>query len=183
MNKHFISLIAIFLFAIGVMAQDVKSTTDYVYSPTGFEFKSGFYEKCKGLFSTDGKVLVKATKGHDGYISNTKFYVPYGTEVIAAKAFYFMDRVAIYIPTTVKYIAPDIYENDCASSDYRNWIAGISNDGILSNSAAVREICVDNHSEVEEVARYNTKGIKINESTNGIQIIQYNNGSSKKVLK
>ena len=127
-------------------------------------------------------ILVQATKASNNYASDRAFYVPYGTEVIASRAFggIVYNLTSIYIPTTVKYIAPDAFQ---ISNGGTLAITGISDEAIFPKSSAVREISNDNNEELEEVARYDVNGMKIDENAEGIQIIQYDNGSSKKVLK
>lgn len=190
MKSLLLSLLFV-LFTANSFAQE--KTSDYIYSSDGFEVLTAEHVEVygndsekyysKGLYTKDGKVLVSACPSNTN--TNYYFYVPYGTEVIASRAFQSFSSCRIYIPSTVKYIAPDaltcnIYGG--SNSHYPNIIYGISDDTTISNPSKVQEVIIDNGNP-EEVGRYNVNGMRIGENEEGIQIIQYNNGTSKKIIK
>lgn len=114
--KH---LVFLMLFAICSIwnSKAQESTTDYIYSSDGFEVKkvvlpSEFIDRngrtykpqnsvCYGLYSKDGKILVSALKGYNFY------FVLDGCETICSKAFQNLNDCKIFIPSSVKRIAPD----------------------------------------------------------------------------
>lgn len=188
MKSLLLSLLFV-LFTANSFAQE--KTSDYIYSSDGFEVLTAEHVEVDGndsekyystgLYTKDGKVLVSAIycRQDNGYANI--FYVPYGTEVIASRAFQSFSNCSIYIPSTVKYIAPDAL----TSNEYNgspNIIRGISDDCTISNPSKVQEVIIDNGNP-EEVGRYNVNGMRIGENEEGIQIIQYNNGTSKKIIK
>lgn len=192
MKSLLLSLLFV-LFTANSFAQE--KTSDYIYSSDGFEVLTaehvveGFGNEkyfCTGLYTKDRKVLVSACSSYSNYGSSVQtFYVPYGTEVIASRAFQKFNGGSIYIPSTVKYIAPDALTCNVyggTNPTYPNIIYGISDDCTISNPSKVKEVIIDNGNP-EEVGRYNVNGMRIGENEEGIQIIQYNNGTSKKIIK
>ena len=190
--KKLILLLTVFFTCLGVKAQEV--TTDYIYSSDGFEVKEGYltlnftyYYKCRGLYSKDGKVLVSAMysqlkESDDEYFrSSSDFYVIDGCETIASGAFQGKTETTVYIPSSVKYIAPDAIISRVAGSSMPNSFGGIQ-DGCReqSGSGAVNAPVADPNAT--EVARYNVQGVRLPEPANGINIVQYSDGTATKEL-
>ena len=184
-----ISLLVVLLFSIlGMKAQD--STTDYIYSPDGFEVKTASFTYSEnltivslGLYSKDGKTLVAAISGDRNWPEYVyTFYVLDGCETICSGAFQGLCNYHVYIPSSVRYIAPDAIISKTGGDSYHpNRFVGIQ-DGVTeeSNSAAAHASAAD--SNATEVARYNIYGIKLNEPIKGINIVQKSDGSGEKVL-
>lgn len=166
--------------SIGCCAQDCITEKGYIYSPNGFInqtfIRNDGKSKYVGLYTADGKVLVFAAYS----ASDRYFYVAPGTEVIASEAFSRKESVTngvqcywtnVYLPSTVKYIAPDAFKD----------IRGVVR--VYDDSAsAIKEWSNTTSEEVEEVARYNLAGIRLESPENGINIIKMSDGSSKKAL-
>ena len=193
--KKLILLLTVFFTCLGVKAQEV--TTDYIYSSDGFEVKEGYltlnftYEdieyKCRGLYSKDGKVLVSAmysqSKGRDDeyFHSSDKFYVIDGCETIASGAFQGKTDTKVYIPSSVKYIAPDAIISRVASSSMPNSFGGIQ-DGCREQSGSGAVNAPVAAPNATEVARYNVQGVRLPKPANGINIVQYSDGTATKEL-
>lgn len=193
--KKLLSIIAICIFTIGAMAQP-EIRNGFYYSPQGFKVYVGNANNSRiyhrdfdysGLYSADGRTLIKAS---EGFSNNGIWYfcVINGTEAIGSYAFSNFcrsgdedsyRRIVIYIPSSVKYIAPDAFNS--LNEDVIVEIAGIYDDCI--NITESHAPTMSSPQEKEEIARYNIQGMKVDEDTEGVQIIQYNNGTSKKVLK
>lgn len=181
--KKLIIILTVFFTCLGVKAQD--STTDYIYSSDGFEVKkatfitsSGNERTCYGLYTKDGKTLVSAMENPN------YFYVIDGCEVICSGAFQGVWGCYVYIPSSVKYIAPDAITARVGyggTYEKYNRFGGIQ-DGVRedSNSGAAYAPTADPNAV--EVARYNIQGIKLNEPTEGINIVQMSDGTAEKVL-
>ncbi|MCM1093157.1 MAG: hypothetical protein NC421_04305 [Lachnospiraceae bacterium] len=179
--KNLVLLFTVFCACLSVSAQE--STTDYIYSSDGFEVKEmsakGGYGGT-GLYSKDGKVLVSCI-GSNG---SSNFYVLDGCEVICSRAFQGVNGAKIYIPSSVKYIAPDaLLSNYNSANGGRpiNRFVGI-HDGCKeanASSAAYTSIADPN---ATEVARYDINGVRLDEPTTGINIVQMSDGTSEKVL-
>lgn len=172
--KNLVLLFTVFCACLSVSAQE--STTDYIYSSDGFEVKTivSGYDIYTGLYSKDGKVFVSYISG--SYSSD--FYVLDGCEVICSKAFQYASGKEIYIPSSVKYIAPDAL---MSASGGKNRFKGIQ-DGCkeANTSSAVQTSIADPN--VTEVARYDINGVRLDEPTTGINIVQMSDGTSEKVL-
>lgn len=198
--KQLILLMVVLLTCLGVKAQE--ATTDYIYSSDGFEVKEGYLilnspygnggtveYKCKGLYSKDGKVLVAAlyssSKGSsNGYFSSSnEFYVIDGCETIASGAFQGKTSTTVYIPSSVKYIAPDAIISRTAYSGQTmtNSFGGIQ-DGCREQSGSGAANAPVADPNATEVARYNIQGIRLPEPANGINIVQYSDGTATKEL-
>lgn len=195
--KNLILLLTVFFTFLGVKAQE--ATTEYIYSSDGFEVKEGYitrsstYEdieyKSKGLYSKDGKVLVAAIYSQSKSASSTyfsscnEFYVIDGCETIASGAFQGKTSTTVYIPSSVKYIAPDaiISRSTYSGQTLTNSFGGIQ-DGCReqSGSGAVNAPVADPNAT--EVARYNVQGVRLPEPANGINIVQYSDGTATKEL-
>lgn len=194
--KKLILLLTVFFTCLGVKAQE--ATTDYIYSSDGFEVKEGYLSlnftygeveyKCRGLYSKDGKVLVSAmysqSKGNSGYFnSSNEFYVIDGCEVIASGAFQGKTSTTVYIPSSVKYIAPDAIISRTAYSgqSMTNSFGGIQ-DGCREQSGSGAANAPVADPNATEVARYNVQGVRLPEPANGINIVQYSDGTATKEL-
>lgn len=178
-------LLTVFFVCLGTRAQE--ATTDYIYSSDGFELKtsvielerndgSKYFHKSTGLYSKDGKMLVLATDcDRDTYTSKRFFYVIDGCETICSRAFQCMIS-AVYIPSSVRNIAPDALYYGSGQSHIDGIQDGCMEEGANSvSSPAVNE-------NTTEVARYNMQGIKLNEPASGINIIRQSDGKTEKVL-
>lgn len=188
--KNLVLLFTVFCACLSVSAQE--STTGYIYSSDGFEVKTGVVEirgyseyrvRSTGLYSKDGKVLVSYiysySNGKDG-----GFYVLDGCEVICSKAFQGVSGEDIYIPSSVKYIAPDaLLSNDYSTKVGRptNIFKGIQ-DGCKEENASSAAYTSVADPNATEVARYDINGVRLDEPTTGINIVQMSDGTSEKVL-
>lgn len=189
--KKLILLLTVFFTCLGVKAQE--ATTDYIYSSDGFVIKNGVitldddgqqitYES-RGLYTNDGKVLVSAISS-----KFKNFYVIDGCETIASNAFQALTDLCIYIPSSVKNIAPDAIISritysggGSATSSHSNRFYGIQN-GVKEEggSGAVNAPAADHNAT--EVARYNIQGGRLSEPTDGVNIVQMSDGTAQKVL-
>lgn len=196
--KKLIFILIVFFACLEVKAQD--STIDYIYSSDGFEVKTGYISvsndldgkaiyRSTGLYSKDGKILVAGiSKGvkwsnSSSFTSTGYFYIIDGCETIASCAFQGLINTYVYIPSSVKYIAPDaiISRTTYSGQSMNNILYGVM-DGCReeSNSGAAYAPTADPNAA--EVARYNIQGIKLNEPTEGINIVQMSDGTAEKVL-
>lgn len=194
--KKLILLLTVFFTCLGVKAQE--ATTDYIYSSDGFEVKTSTFTRPygsmgnitftnKGLYTKDGKVLVAAISCRyelNGSTGNeSEFYVIDGCETIASGAFQYQTGFTVYIPSSVKYIAPDaiVSRNNYSGSVSTNHFGGIQ-DGVRaeSGSGAVNAPAADPNAT--EVARYNVQGVRLSEPTDGVNIVQMSDGTAQKVL-
>ncbi|MCM1331757.1 MAG: hypothetical protein NC248_04010 [Bacteroides sp.] len=193
--KNLVLLFTVFCACLSVSAQE--STTDYIYSSDGFEVKKGYctalaskYSYLKtyistGLYSKDGKVLVSYISDY----ADKVFYVLDGCEVICSKAFQGASGLDIYIPSSVKYIAPDALPSNYIGST-TNSVGGVRQINIFKGiqdgckeknaSSAVQTSIADPNAT--EVARYDINGVRLDEPTTGINIVQMSDGTSEKVL-
>jgi hypothetical protein len=178
--KHVLLLVGVFFTAIMMNAQ--TSTGDYIYSSEGFEFKTTVVKPytvtyySTGLYTKDGKVLVSASKGAS---TSKVFYVLDGCETICSKAFQYLSGASVYIPSTVKNIAPDaILSRDGASP---NCYYGIM-DGCYEEEDSSSSVAVPESSEKTEVARYNIQGVRLKSPTDGVNIVKMSDGTAEKVL-
>lgn len=173
------------LCALSTFAQE--KSTDYIYSAEGFKIitvicpmyspERGGYSTCIGLYSADGKILVQAI--YDTYGSrSTYFYVKEGTEVIASRAFQAFDGALVYIPSSVKSIAPDAFTSLTAKSSL---VMGLYDDA-KEEQSNVSAPAKDN-TYATEIARYTVDGKRINEPQPGINIVQLSDNTAKKVLE
>lgn len=179
MKKFFFILFT--MAALGCQAQDCITDKGYIYSLNGFVEKtyeakldSKYYaQEYSGLYTADGKVLVRANKGYS-INTNVYFAVAPGTEVIAPNALIHVINVTksaqltLGIPSSVKYIAPD-------AIDYTIKIY----DEPTSSIKQREEVSSEN---VEEIGRYNLAGVQLSEPTEGINIVKMSDGSAKKTL-
>ena len=178
---------AVFFICLGVKAQE--ATTDYIYSSDGFVVKKGVInlvdafgqpEKytSTGLYTKDGKTLVAAITNSPNYY---RFYVIDGCETICSGAFQKFTSLTVYIPSSVRSIAPDAINSRLTSGQTPNGYGGIQ-DGVReeSGSGAVNAPVTDPNAT--EVARYNVQGVRLSEPTNGVNIVQMSDGSAEKVL-
>lgn len=184
--KKLILLLTVFFTCLGVKAQE--ATTDYIYSSDGFVIKNGVitlvydgqqrtYES-RGLYTNDGKVLVSAI-----YSNYRNFYVIDGCETIASGAFQRFSSLTVYIPSSVRSIAPDaiISRSTYSGETVTNGYGGIQ-DGVIEvgGSGAVNAPAADPNAT--EVARYNIQGVRLSEPTDGVNIVQMSDGTAQKVL-
>ena len=184
--KQLILLMAVCFTCLGVKAQ--VATTDYIYSSDGFVVKTGeitldYYGQSQkfystGLYTKDGKTLVAAIFHSPDY---NKFYVIDGCETICSGAFQKFTSLTVYIPSSVRSIAPDAIISRSTSGQTPNGYGGIQ-DGVRekSGSGAVNAPVTDPNAT--EVARYNVQGVRLSEPTNGVNIVQMSDGSAEKVL-
>lgn len=155
------------------------SITDYIYCSEGFEVKTGdisYSDKditSKGLYTKDGKCLVYAISGTAINSYNSRFFVLEGCETICSGAFQGFTNCFIYIPSSVKCIAPDAFRS--------NILGGII-DGCKDNNPSRLMPNDELKSEAVEVARYNLQGIRLSEPTNGVNIVRKSDGTSEKFL-
>lgn len=195
--KKLILLLTVFFTFLGVKAQE--ATTDYIYSSDGFEVKEGYLirsfgngdveYKSRGLYSKDGKVLVAAiysqskSSSSNNYNSSNEFYVIDGCETIASGAFQGKTSTTVYIPSSVKYIAPDAIISRTAYSgqSMTNSFGGIQ-DGCREQSGSGAANAPVADPNATEVARYNVQGVRLPEPANGINIVQYSDGTATKEL-
>lgn len=196
MKQLILLMIAFFAYET-IKAQD--TTTDYIYSSEGFEVKTSVFKervsghefKSKGLYTKDGKVLVAAIQA-DGYYNFNTFYVLDGCETIASNAFQSCYNTYIYIPSSVKSIAPDAFisraqyyggSNSTSVSKERNSLAGIQ-DGAMEegNAGTVNTLAPYQDPNAMEVARYNVQGVRLSEPTRGVNIVQKSDGTAEKEL-
>lgn len=96
-----------------------------------------------------------------------------GTKRIAKGAFNDCDNIVqLHIPSSVRYIP-----ENCFNGLNKYALIDIKDDApasIISKQVSAPE--------KEEVARYNLQGMRIDEDAHGVQIVQYNDGSAKKIL-
>lgn len=96
-----------------------------------------------------------------------------GTKRIAKGAFQYCDNIVqLHIPSSIKYIP-----ENCFDGLHKYALIDI-NDDVPASIVSQRAPTTDS----EEVARYNLQGQKVDEDERGVQIIKYNNGSSKKIM-
>lgn len=190
--KKLILLMTVFFSCFGVKAQE--ATTDYVYSSDGFEVKTSVFTVSEqnrtyesvGLYSKDGTILVSAISGnYDDYRHGRRFYVIDGCETIASGAFQGVSNYYVFIPSSVKYIAPDAlisrvdHSGGSTPYSYSNTFAGIQ-DGVKEQNASGAAYAPTADPNATEVARYNLQGVRLNEPTNGINIVQNSDGTADK---
>ena len=134
-----------------------------------------------GLYTKDGKALVAAIT-YSPYNHN-EFYVIDGCETICSGAFQNFTSLTVYIPSSVRSIAPDaiISRSTYSGQTLTNGYGGIQ-DGVreVGGSEAVNAPAADPNAT--EVARYNVQGIRLSEPTNGVNIVQMSDGTAEKVL-
>ena len=95
-----------------------------------------------------------------------------GTKRIAKGAFKnCVNIVQLNIPSSIRYIPEDCFDG------LPYTIIDIKDDTQTSINA--REA---SENEIEEVGRYNLQGMKVDKDMHGVQIVQYSNGSARKVL-
>lgn len=105
--------------------------------------------------------------------SKRQYRVLYGTTRIAKGAFNKIEyTITIYIPSTLRYFPEDILNSK---------ISFIVDDS-KTKVTSISDVKEDNPQVAKEVARYNVQGIKTNKQEKGPQIIQYDDGSAKKVI-
>lgn len=196
--KKLILLLTVFFTCLGVKAQE--ATTDYIYSSDGFVVKEGVISvgenngspsiyKSRGLYSKDGKVLVAALyawvqwgEDSDTHVANV-FNIIDGCETIASGAFQHFTNLIVFIPSSVRSIAPDaiISRSTYSGQTLTNRYGGIR-DGVIEvgGSGAVNAPAADPNAT--EVARYNIQGVRLSEPTDGVNIVQMSDGTAQKVL-
>jgi hypothetical protein len=184
MKKVFLFIVCCFA-ALSSFGQSQVTDQGLVYSEGGFKVINMYKSysdgsraiNCSGLYSSDGKTLVSA---FNTYTSG--YYVAYGTEVIAKNAFRYFHGT-IYLPSTVKYIDPQAfnYLNQNTSYGYSFIIDDAVTKQIDTDSSAKVENTT-NDENVEEVARYNIQGQKLDEPEHGINIVKMSDNTAKKEL-
>jgi hypothetical protein len=88
--------------------------------------------------------------------------------------------LCIYIPSTVKYIAPDAFKSLESSSD-RHFDIYIDDTSAKEDATPVRNVKQSNLNSTE-VARFNVSGQKLNSPEKGINIVQMSDRTAKKEL-
>lgn len=125
-----------------------------------------------GLYTEDGSTLVKAFSNGTYY----GFYVKEGTQAIADYAIP-ENTTRVYIPSSVVYISPKAF---CLSP---NVIIGVYSGSPTSSVHPISPIPNDNTSNPSsEVSRYSIDGIKLNQPTEGVNIVTLSDGSARKEL-
>lgn len=171
-----------------------ENTTEYIYSDDGFEVKTSIFKEyngntitCTGLYSKDGKIFVSAISG-DWRDNRYLFYVIDGCETIASGAFQSFLDMYVYIPSSVKSIAPDaitsrVTMNGGTNNSYfrTNRLLGIQDGVREQNSSEVLIFPAVNHN-AEEEKRYNIQGVRLYEPTNGVNIVQMSDGTVEKII-
>ena len=121
--------------------------------------------------------------GYSSTTSTTTFYIIDGCETIASGAFQRFTSLTVYIPSSVRSIAPDaiISRSTYSGQTVTNGYGGIQ-DGVIEvgGSGAVNAPAADPNAT--EVARYNIQGVRLSEPTDGVNIVQMSDGTAQKVL-
>lgn len=183
MKKLFLLLIMVFALTV---AKAQTATTDYIYSYDGFEVKTGIINLdgteyvSTGLYSKDGKSLVYAISAipRDSYY--TKFFIIDGCETICSGAFQGESDWNIYMPSSVKNIAPDAFVSKLKTGG-TNFLKGIQNNCKEQNSSSIISN-IESKPGTGEIARYNIQGVMLSEPTRGVNIVQKSDGSSEKIV-
>ena len=112
------------------------------------------------------------------YTSNSRycdFVVLPGTKRIAKGAFlHCFDILSIHLPSSIQFIP-------------ESWTSGLSDyicniDVYDENSPLAITAEEVSPESLRELAHYNLQGMKVNENARGVQIVQYNDGSARKVV-
>ena len=159
-----------------------EKSSDYLFSTDGFRLvtvdcplyypERGVYSTCTGLYSADGKVLVQATLSNSSY-----YYVKAGTEVIASRAFQGLDGALVYIPSTVRSIAPDAFTSMTAKSAVvRGFYDQATETATRVNAPEPAE------ADPSEVARYTLGGMRVDDPQPGVNIVRMSDRTARKVM-
>lgn len=185
--KKIFFIIAMLCACLVLNAQE--NTTEYIYCSDGFEIKEGIITvdflsqqrtySSTGLYSADGKVLVAAIT-NNGF---ARFYVLDGCETICSGAFQGMTSTSVYIPSSVKYIAPDALVSIAAYGNPQslNRFAGIQ-DGCTEDRSSTATRSLQTDPNATEVSRYNLQGMKLDSPESGINILQKSDGTTEKIM-
>lgn len=188
--KNLVLLLAAIFTFLGVKAQE--AATDYIYSSDGFEVKTGAVNIggniyiSTGLYSKDGKTLVAAMTAKYDY-DHYHFFVLDGCETICSGAFQSMYDTYVYIPSSVKQIAPDAITSKAQPYEVTNTHRCINEfrgvqDGCKEQGGSGSVNAPASDPNATEVARYNIQGVRLNEPSNGLNIVQMSDGTAEKVI-
>lgn len=154
-----------------------------VYSPDGFETIETSYSLNSdttiiswGLYTKDGKILVSAERAkYKNKVGSCFHYcVAEGTVAIAKNAFrYRFSGDGLYFPTSIQYIDPEMTSSECS---YNYSII------FYTGNSSIRIKNTDEESCSEEKSRYNIQGMKLQKPARGVNIVQYSDKTTKKVL-
>ncbi len=123
----------------------------------------------KGLYTLDGKTLVKGNRG-------TYVFVKPGTTTIAEGAISRskdFDKVELYIPHSVEYIAPGIM--GCVSDIF---VYDVAAPNKIKNEQSPQQ------GNAVETSRFNANGMRLEAPEHGLNIVRMSDNSShKEVVK
>lgn len=181
------TIVALYLFGI---LQEVSAQTDYVDCDNGIKaVELEAYYTTDGRINYSRKITVYALYSLNIYkkpstlllvgsntLSNYSVKILPETERISPGAFRSWYG-GIILPPTLRYFPKDLIVNDSKEITYI----------FIDDTAptAVKNVMHDDerNKETKEVARFNLQGIKVDEQAKGMQVIQYDDGSAKKVMK
>jgi len=139
----------------------------FVEKQARIPIRGGYYYS-RGVYTADGAVLI--------YISETDTYtaVAEGTKAIANSAF---NRCStfVYLPKSVEYIAPKAFE-----SNTDNIVKLYVSDEIEDYVTSARPDAP--RAEADELARYNAKGMRIEQTERGLNIVKLSDNTTRKEL-
>jgi len=178
MKKILATIAALVCTTMAAQAQEVvfDNGTTQLYSNGFVKSIDGFVEKetclnnlyySTGVYSADGSVLLYMNA------SSTCSVAP-GTKAIANMAFNRCEE-AVYLPTSVKYISPKAFESNDA-----NTLRLRVSDEIEEITVSAREHTSSD--EADEVARYNTKGMRLDKAERGLNIVKMSDDTTRKEL-
>lgn len=183
------TLVALYLFGI---LQEVSAQTDYFDCVHGgikaveleaYNFKNGrinYGDKITvyalySIYDKKPNTLLLVGSNTSSYSSYCVKILP-ETKRISPGAFRSW-LGGIILPPTLRYFPADLIVNDSKGITYI----------FIDDTAptAVENVMHDDerNKETKEVARFNLQGIKVDEQAKGMQVIQYDDGSAKKVMK
>jgi len=145
----------------------VKSSDGFVEKQARVPVRGAYYYS-RGIYSADGSVLI--------HISETDTYtaVAEGTKAIANTAFNRCSSI-VYMPTSVEYIAPKAFE-----SNTDNVVKLYISDEIEEITTSARPDAPQ--AEADELARYNAKGMRIEKSERGLNIVKLSDNTTRKEI-
>ena len=123
-----------------------------------------------GLYTEDGSTLVKAFSNGTDF----GFYVREGTLAIADYAIP-ENTTRVYIPSSVVYISPKAFRLS------PNVLVGVYS-GSPTTSAHPSTPSVDSSNPTSEVSRYSIDGVKLDQPTEGVNIVTLSDGTARKEL-
>ncbi len=118
MVRTFLTIVCLFV-SIMAFGQDNITPNGYISGGATLMSQRENGNVYEGLYTADGKTLIRANLKTEGNYNTFYFYVKEGTTTIAANAFnyeyplqsstYIIGDINIYIPESVKYISPDAF--------------------------------------------------------------------------